>query len=100
MRTISNNSLSIPTFSVDDIRDDSMTLENKSIIENLVKNMVLVENGIYLQNIYDVKTFRGNLVSYADPKATEVDSFYISKYPVTQKEWTFIIAHLQKYIKR
>ena len=46
MRTISDNSLSIPTFSIDDIRDDSMTLENKSIIENLVKNMVIVENGI------------------------------------------------------
>lgn len=92
MRTISDNSLSIPTFSIDDIRDDSMTLENKSIIENLVKNMVIVENGIYLQDIYDVKTFLGTIVSHASPKATEVDSFYISKYPVTQKEWTLIMG--------
>ena len=46
MRTISDNTLSIPTFSVDDIQDDRIT--DKSIIERLVRNMVLVKNGIYL----------------------------------------------------
>ena len=44
MRIISDNPLSIPTFSVDNINDE--TLADKSIIERLVKNMVLVENGI------------------------------------------------------
>lgn len=90
MRTINNNTLSIPTFTVDDIKDDS--IKDKSIIERLVKNMVLVKNGIYLQNIYDVKTFRGTIIRSAKPSAIEVDSFYISKYPVTQKEWRLIMG--------
>ena len=93
MRTISNNPLSIPTFSVDDIKDDNITLEDKTIIERLVKNMVLVKNGIYLQNIYDVKSFRGAIISSAKPSAIEVDSFYISKYPITQKEWILVMGY-------
>ena len=91
MRTISNNPLSIPTFSIADIKDDS--IEDKSVIERLVKNMVLVENGIYLENIYDVKTFRGTKIKKANPNAVEVDSFYISKYPVTQVEWKLIMGN-------
>jgi hypothetical protein len=79
MRTISDKTLSIPTFSMDDIKDDSISLEEKSIVERLVKNMVLIKNGIYLQDIYDIKTFRGTIVESANPKAIEVDSFYISK---------------------
>ena len=51
MRTISDNALSIPTFSIDDIKVDNITLEDKLVIERLVKNMVFVENGIYLANI-------------------------------------------------
>ena len=50
-------------------------------IERLVKNMVFVENGIYLDNIYDVKSFRGAIIRKAKPSAVEIDSFYISKYP-------------------
>lgn len=53
IKTISNNPLSIPTFSIDDIRDNSVA--DKSIIE--------------------------------------VDSFYISKYPITQNEWTLIMGY-------
>lgn len=90
MRTFSNNPLSIPTFSIDDIKDDS--IQNKSIIENLVKNMVLIENGIYLEKIYDVKTFRGSIIERAAPKAVEIESFYISKYPITQKEWILVMG--------
>ena len=93
MKTISDNTLSIPTFSVDDIKGDSITLEDKSIIERLIKNMVLVKNGIYLQNIYDVKTFRGAIITSAKPSAIEVDSFYISKYPITQKEWFLVMGY-------
>ena len=93
MRNISDNTISIPTFSVDDIKDNSMDVKDKSIIEMLVKNMVLVENGIYLANIYDVKSFEGATIRKANPKAIEVDSFYISKYPITQKEWTLIMGY-------
>ena len=92
MRTISDNALSIPTFSVDNIKSDSITLEDKSIIERLVKNMLLVKNGIYLEKTYDVKTFSGSIIESAKPSAIEVDSFYISKYPVTQKEWILIMG--------
>ena len=74
MRTFSNNPLSIPTFSIDDIKDDS--IPDKSVIEKLVGNMVLVENGIYLEKIYDVKTFRGSIIERASPKAVEIESFY------------------------
>ena len=93
MRTIGDNALSIPTFSVDDIKDDSIAVEDKSTIERLVKNMVLVENGIYLADIYDVKSFRGTIIRKAKPSAVEVDSFYISKYPITQKEWILIMGY-------
>jgi formylglycine-generating enzyme required for sulfatase activity len=93
MRTISNNTLSIPTFSVEDIKDDNIAVEDKAIIENLVKNMVLVENGIYLKDIYDIKSFDGKTIQKANPKAIEVDSFYISKYPISQKEWTQIMGY-------
>ena len=93
MRTISDKTLSIPTFSMDDIKDDSISLEEKSIVERLVKNMVLIKNGIYLQDIYDIKTFRGTIVESANPKAIEVDSFYISKYPVTQSEWMLLMGN-------
>ena len=93
MRTINDNPLSIPTFSVDDIKSDSITLEDKSIIERLVKNMLLVKNGIYLQNIYDVKSFSGAIITSAKPSAIEVDSFYISKYPITQKEWILVMGY-------
>ncbi len=92
MRTMNDNALSIPTFSVDDIKSDSITLEDKSIIERLVRNMLLVKNGIFLQNIYDVKTFSGSIIESAKPSAIEVGSFYISKYPVTQKEWILIMG--------
>lgn len=91
MRTISDNTLSIPTFSVDDIQDDRIT--DKSIIERLVRNMVLVKNGIYLADIYDVKSFRGAVIKSAKPSAVEVDSFYISRYPITQKEWMLIMGY-------
>lgn len=91
MRIINDNPLSIPSFSANDIKEDCVT--NKSIIENLVKNMVLIENGIYLANIYDVKTFRGSLLSKAKPNAIEIESFYISKYPITQAEWTQIMNY-------
>lgn len=92
MRIINDNPISIPSFSVDDIKDD--TIADKSIIEKLVNNMILVENGIYLENIYDVKTFEGdNLISKAKPKAVEIESFYISKYPITQTEWTLIMRY-------
>lgn len=91
MRNINDNQLSIPTFSVDDIKDDSIV--DKTVLEKLVKNMVLVENGIYLQNIYDVKTFHGAIVTKAKPSAIEVNSFYISKYPITQKEWVLIMGY-------
>ena len=50
MRTISDNALSIPTFSVDDIKDDSIAVEDKPIIERLVNNMVLIENGAIFTN--------------------------------------------------
>lgn len=93
MRTIGDNALSIPTFSVDDIKDDSIAVEDKPIIERLVKNMVLVENGIYLVDIYDVKSFSGAIIRKAKPSAVEVDSFYISKYPITQKEWKLIMGY-------
>lgn len=91
MQTIGNNPLSIPTFSVDDITDGAIA--DKSIIERLVKNMVLVESGIYLENIYDVKSFSGSVIKQACPSAVEVDSFYISKYPVTQDEWKLIMGY-------
>ena len=91
MRMISDNPLSIPTFSVDNINDE--TLADKSIIERLVKNMVFVENGIYLKDIYDVKSFKGAIIHRANPCAMEVDSFYMSKYPVTQEEWTLIMGY-------
>lgn len=91
MRTFSNNPLSIPTFSIDDIKDDS--IPDKSVIEKLVGNMVLVENGIYMEKIYDVKTFRGSIIERASPKAVEIESFYISRYPVTQKEWTLVMGY-------
>lgn len=90
MRIISDNPLSIPTFSVDNINDE--TLADKSIIERLVKNMVLVENGIYLSNIYDIKSFSGAVIRKSNPSAVEVDSFYISRYPVTQAEWKLIMG--------
>ena len=93
MRTISDNPLSIPTFSVDYIKDDSIAVEDKPIIERLVKNMVLVENGIYLANTYDVKSFKGAIIKKAKPSAIEIDSFYISKYPITQKEWILIMGY-------
>lgn len=93
MRTISDNTLSIPTFSVNDIKGDSIALEDRFIIERLVKNMVFVENGIYLDNIYDVKSFRGAIIRKAKPSAVEIDSFYISKYPITQKEWILIMGY-------
>ena len=93
MRTISNNALSIPTFSVDDIKDDSIAVEDKPIIERLVKNMVLVENGISLLDIYDIKTFDGTVIEKAAPKAIEVESFYISKYTITQKEWELVMGY-------
>lgn len=93
MRTIGDNALSIPTFSMDDIKDDSIAVEDKSIIERLVKNMVLVKNGIYLADIYDVKSFSGTIIRKAKPSAVEVDSFYISKYPITQKEWKLIMGY-------
>jgi len=83
MRTISNNALSIPTFSVEDIKDDNIAVEDKAIIEKLVKNMVLIENGIYLKDTYDVISFDGKTIQKANPKAIEVDSFYISKYPIS-----------------
>ena len=99
MRTISDNTLSVPTFSVNDIKDDSIILEDKYIIERLVKNMVLVKNGIYLANIYDVKSFNGAIIKKAKPSAVEIDSFYISRYPVTQKEWMLIMGYdPSKYI--
>lgn len=91
MKTLSNNSLSIPTFSVDDIKDENIV--DKSVIEKLVKNMVLIKNGIYLKDIYDVKTFSGTLVKSANPTAIEINSFYISKYPITKKEWTSIMDY-------
>ena len=50
MRTIGDNALSIPTFSVDYIKEDSIAVEDKPIIERLVKNMVLVENGAIFTN--------------------------------------------------
>lgn len=93
MRTINNNTPSIPTFSVDDIKDDNIAVEDKSIIERLVKNMVLIENGIYLADIYDVKSFKGTIIKKAKPSAVEIDSFYISRYPITQKEWTLIMGY-------
>lgn len=93
MRTISDNALSIPTFSVDDIKDDSIALEDKSTIERLVKNMNFIENGIYLANIYDVKSFNGAIIKRAKPSAIEINSFYISKYPITQKEWVSIMGY-------
>lgn len=93
MRTINDNTLSIPTFSVDDIKDDSIALEDKSTIERLVKNMKFIENGIYLANIYDVKSFNGAIIKRAKPSAIEINSFYISKYPITQKEWVSIIGY-------
>ena len=93
MRTINNNTLSIPTFTVDDIKDDSIAVEDKSIIERLVKNMVLIENGIYLADMYDVKSFKGAIIKKAKPSAVEIDSFYISRYPITQKEWTLIMGY-------
>lgn len=93
MRTIGDNALSIPTFSVEDIKDDNIAIEDKAIIEKLVKNMVLIENGIYLRDIYDVTSFRGAIIKRACPKASEVDSFYISKYPITQKEWILIMGN-------
>lgn len=93
MKTISDNALSIPTFSVDDIKSDCITLEDKSIIERLIKNMVLIKNGIYLQNIYDVKSFSGAIITGAKPSAIEVDSFYISKFPITQKEWILVMDY-------
>lgn len=93
MRTINNNTPSIPTFSVDDIKDDNIAVEDKSIIERLVKNMVLIENGIYLADIYDVKSFKGAIIEKAKPSAVEIDSFYISRYPITQKEWTLIMGY-------
>lgn len=93
MRTICNNALSIPTFSVEDIKDDNIAVEDKAIIERLVKNMVLVENGIYLKDVYDVKSFDGKTIKTANPKAIEVDSFYILKYPISQKEWTLIMGY-------
>ena len=91
MRTLNDTPLSIPTFSVDDIKVDNIV--DKFIIERLVKNMVLVKNGIYLQDIYDVKTFGGYIVTRANPTAIEIDSFYISKYPITQKEWMLIMGY-------
>lgn len=91
MKAIVDNPISIPTFSVNDIKDESIS--DKSIIEKLVKNMVLVKNGIYLRNIYDIKTFNGSIIERAKPSAIEVDSFYISKYPVTQNEWTLIMGY-------
>lgn len=93
MITISDNALSIPTFSVDDIKDDSIAVEDKSIIERLIKNMVLVENGIYLAGIYDVKSFQGAVIRKAKPSAVEIDSFYISKYPITQDEWKLVMGY-------
>lgn len=93
MRTINDNTLSIPTFSVDDIKDDSIALEDKSTIERLVKNMKFIENGIYLANIYDVKSFNGAIIKRAKPSAIEINSFYISKYPITQKEWVSIMGY-------
>ena len=93
MSTYSNNSLSIPTFSLDDIKDDSMSLTDKSIIENLVKNMVIVETGIYLENIYDVKSFSGAIIKKANPIAVDINSFYISKYPITQREWVLLMGY-------
>ena len=71
MRIIGDNTLSVPTFTVDDIKDDSIT--EKQVLERLVKNMVLVKNGIYLQDIYDVVSFQGALISSAKPVAIEVD---------------------------
>lgn len=91
MKTIVDNPISIPTFSVNDIKDESIS--DKSIIEKLVKNMVLVKNGIYLRHIYDIKTFNGSIIEKARPSAIEVDSFYISKYPVTQKEWILLMGY-------
>ncbi len=91
MRSFSNKPLSIPSFSVNDIKDER--IQDKSIIEKLVKNMVLVKNGIYLEKIYDVKTFRGSIIERAAPNAVEIDSFYISRYPITQKEWTLIMGY-------
>ena len=93
MRTISNNALSIPTFSVDDIKDDNIAVEDKAIIEKLVKNMVLIENGIYLKDTYDVISFDGKTIRKANPKAIEVNSFYISKYPISQEEWILIMGY-------
>ena len=78
MRTIGDNALSIPTFSVDDIKDDSIAVEDKPIIERLVKNMVLIENGIYLANTYDVKSFEGTIIKKAKPIAIEINSFSIT----------------------
>lgn len=91
MRIIGDNTLSVPTFTVGDIKDDSIT--EKQVLERLVKNMVLVKNGIYLQDIYDVVSFQGALISSAKPVAIEVDSFYISRYPITQKEWTLVMGY-------
>ena len=59
MRTIGDNALSIPTFSVDDIKDDSIAVEDKSIIERLVKKVeeqmiAIISDDIEVKRNYDL----------------------------------------------
>lgn len=89
MKIIRNNQLSIPSFSIENVK--GYGIEDKSIIERLVKNMVLIESGIYLENIYDIKSFDGTLISKSNPKAVEIESFYISKFLVSEKEWALVM---------
>lgn len=91
MSTLSNNQSKISSISAENIKD--VDLHSKSIIEKLVNNMIFIESGIYTENIYAVKTFSGSLVTEAKPNTIEIESFYISKYPVSQKEWSLLMDY-------
>lgn len=91
MKTVSNKVGSISTFSIQNAKYNS--IEEKNILERIVENMVLIEKGIYLQNKHDIITFKGKVIRSSKPQEIEMDSFYISKYLITQKEWVTLMKY-------
>lgn len=83
----------------------SETEKQKAILRRIKSNMVLVQGGTFmmghgikphvslLRKLWD----GGNLPSYVPAHKVKVDSFYISKYEVTQEEWLAFMGKFPAY---